>query len=187
MAAGVRAVRASGGKTISICSEYLFQGHNIHDYAGYQEVDLAIAGGVKLSLGLEPKIVLSDVHLGNAAWAKDKDFAAVGRVEADVALLPLLQRRFEVVRLNLVGPVIALETGAGGKANWDLGTGPTPGAPAAASAGAASVLASFGIGQIEIENGTVTYRDDASGNVTRVVIERFSAQARTPTSPRSST
>ncbi len=29
----------------------------------------------------------------------------------------------------------------------------------------------------------MTYRDDASGNVTRIVIDRFSAQARTPTSP----
>ena len=145
--------------------------------------DVAIGGGVKLSLGLEPKVVFDDVHFGNAPWAKDKDFASVKHVEAEVALLPLLQRRFEVVRLNLVDPVISLETGAGGKANWDFGTGLPAGPPGAASAGAASLLASFGIGQVEIENGTVTYRDDASGSVTRVVIERFAAQARTPTSP----
>jgi acetolactate synthase-1/2/3 large subunit len=50
LSASVRAVRASGGKTISICSEYLFQGHNIHDFAGYQEVDLAIAGDGETTL-----------------------------------------------------------------------------------------------------------------------------------------
>jgi acetolactate synthase I/II/III large subunit len=50
MAASVRAMHASGGKTISICSEYLFQGHNIHDFAGYQEVDLAIAGDGEATL-----------------------------------------------------------------------------------------------------------------------------------------
>ena len=145
--------------------------------------DVAISGGVKLSLGLEPKIVFDDVRFGNASWAKDKDLASVKHVEADVALLPLLQRRFEVVRLTLVEPNIALETGPGGKVNWDFGDRRSAPPPGAASAGAASVLASFGIGQIEIEKGTVTYRDEASGNVTRVVIDRFLAQARTPTSP----
>src|SRR5262245_7459787 len=145
--------------------------------------ELEIGGKVKLSLGLEPKIVFDDVRFGNAPWAKDKDFASVKHVEADVALLPLLKRRFEVVRLTLVEPNISLETGPDGKVNWDFaGTGAAP-APGAASAGAASVLASFGIGQVEIEKGAVTYRDDASGRVTRVVIDRFSAQARTPSSP----
>ncbi len=43
MTASVRGVRATGGKTISICSEYLSQGHNIHDFGNYSEVDLAIA------------------------------------------------------------------------------------------------------------------------------------------------
>jgi acetolactate synthase I/II/III large subunit len=50
LSASVRAMRGSGGKTISICSEYLFQGHNIHDFAGYQEVDLAIAGDGETTL-----------------------------------------------------------------------------------------------------------------------------------------
>jgi acetolactate synthase-1/2/3 large subunit len=50
MSASVRAMRAAGGKTISICSEYLFQGHNIHDFGGYQEVDLAIAGDGEATL-----------------------------------------------------------------------------------------------------------------------------------------
>ena len=50
MAGPVRAMRAAGGKTISICSEYLFQGNNIHDFGGYAEVDLAIAGDGEATL-----------------------------------------------------------------------------------------------------------------------------------------
>ena len=50
MSAPVRAVKATGGKTISICSEYLFQHANIHDYAGYNEVDLAIGGDGEATL-----------------------------------------------------------------------------------------------------------------------------------------
>ncbi len=50
MTASVRAVRASGGKTISICSEYLAQGHNIHDFGNYSEVDVAIAADGETTL-----------------------------------------------------------------------------------------------------------------------------------------
>ena len=145
--------------------------------------DLTIGGGVRLSLGLEPKLVLNDVHFGNPSWAKEKDLASVKQVEADVALLPLLQRRFEVIRLNLVDPVITLETGPGGKVNWEFGTGAPAGPPiAAAGAGAASTLANFGIANVVIENGRLTVRD-ASGAVTRVTIDRFAAQARNSASP----
>ena len=50
MTASVRAVSATGGKTISICSEYLSQGHNIHDFGTYSEVDVAIAGDGEATL-----------------------------------------------------------------------------------------------------------------------------------------
>jgi acetolactate synthase-1/2/3 large subunit len=50
MTGSVRAVQGSGGRTISICSEYLFQGTNIHDFGSYAEVDLAIAADAEASL-----------------------------------------------------------------------------------------------------------------------------------------
>jgi acetolactate synthase-1/2/3 large subunit len=50
MVGSVRATRASGGRTISICSEYLFQGTNIHDFGDYAEVDLPIAADAEATL-----------------------------------------------------------------------------------------------------------------------------------------
>ena len=50
MASSVRTARANGGRTISICSEYLNQGTNIHDYGPYSEVDLAIAADGEATL-----------------------------------------------------------------------------------------------------------------------------------------
>ena len=50
MAPSVRAMRANGGKTISICCEYLSQGHNIHDYADYSDVDIPIAADGEATL-----------------------------------------------------------------------------------------------------------------------------------------
>ena len=45
-----RDARASGGKTISISSELLFLGSNIHDFGNYAEVDLAIAADAEATL-----------------------------------------------------------------------------------------------------------------------------------------
>ncbi|MCC6653210.1 MAG: twin-arginine translocation signal domain-containing protein [Candidatus Eisenbacteria bacterium] len=50
MTASVRAVRAAGGTTISICSEYLSQGHNVHDFGNYSEVDVAMAADGEATL-----------------------------------------------------------------------------------------------------------------------------------------
>jgi thiamine pyrophosphate-dependent acetolactate synthase large subunit-like protein len=50
MSAAARNARANGGKTISVCSEYLFQGRNVHDFGRYSEVDLAIAADAEATL-----------------------------------------------------------------------------------------------------------------------------------------
>jgi acetolactate synthase-1/2/3 large subunit len=50
MSVPARAARANGRKTISITSEYLFQGSNIHDFGRYADVDLAIAADAEATL-----------------------------------------------------------------------------------------------------------------------------------------
>lgn len=144
--------------------------------------DLAIRGGVDLKLSLEPKLVVSDVTLGNAPWGKAPAMITAKRVEAQVALLPLLQRRFEIIRFSLIEPTIALETDAQGQHNWEFAR---PGATAAAdkAGGTSSGLAALGIGNLDVENGVLTYRDGASGKTTNVAIERLMLAARTPSSP----
>ncbi len=146
--------------------------------------DLAIAGRVDLELGLVPKVVANDIRFGNAPWAREPQMLTAKRVEVEVALLPLLQRRFELVRLNLVEPVIALETDAHGKGNWEFGAAGGAGSGVAAAAGSpAAALAAFGVGSVEVTNGLLTYRDGTSDAMTRIAIDRFAAQARTPASP----
>jgi uncharacterized protein involved in outer membrane biogenesis len=145
--------------------------------------DLTVRGGGSLSLSLNPKLVLSDVTLGNAPWAATPEMVTAERLELQVALLPLLSRRFELVELTLVRPVIALETDAKGQKNWEFaGTRPqAAGAPATpAGPGAAAVV---GAGNVVITDGALTYRDGKSGDVTRVTIERFFVRARSANVP----
>jgi uncharacterized protein involved in outer membrane biogenesis len=142
--------------------------------------DLTVRGGARVALSLQPRLVLDDVSLSNAPWASAKDMLTARSVELQVALLPLLSRRFELIELELVDPVIALETDAQGQKSWT--TAPAPGTPPGA-ASAPAVPAIFAAGNVAITNGSLTYRDGASGSVTRVAIDRLFVRARDPATP----
>ncbi len=90
------------------------------------------------------------------------------QLELQVALLPLLSRRFELVELALVEPTIALEIDAQGRRNWDTAPTPTAVAPGAA---APALPAGFATGNVGITNGLITFRDGASGGVTRITVD----------------
>ncbi len=56
--------------------------------------EVTVGGGIELKIGFAPKIVADDVRVGNAPWGKAPQLLSARQVEAQVALLPLLQRRF---------------------------------------------------------------------------------------------
>ena len=147
--------------------------------------ELAIAGPVDLKLSLEPRLVVGDVSFGNAPWGKAKEMLRARKIEARVALLPLIRRRFEVVELALDHPVIALETDAHGRGNWEFGTAATTTAAkaSAASSDAASAMAAIGVANLVIDNGAITWRDGVSGRTTEVGVDRLTMHARNFTAP----
>lgn len=139
--------------------------------------ELTIRGGAELKLSLEPKLVIDDVTLGNASWGASPQMLTAKRIEAQVALLPLLRRRVDVVRFALIEPTISLETDGKGNGNWQLGGGPSAGAASGRSAG------ELAFGDFAISNGTMTYRDGGTGKVTIIAIDTLSLHARDPQSP----
>ena len=142
--------------------------------------DLGVQGPVDFRISLEPKVVLPGVTFGNAPWSKGGPLLSAKRIEAQIALLPLLSRRFEVVQFTLVEPVIALETDANGRGNWEFGS---PAGASAATAAVGSVTPAIGIANLEIQDGALTYRDGATGKVTSAQIERMTLHARSLQSP----
>jgi len=144
--------------------------------------DLAVHGPVDFKVSLTPRVVLADVAFENAPWSKTRQMLTAKRVEAQIALLPLLSRRFEVIEFVLVEPVITLETDASGRGNWEFapaGAPSTAGSPSSATATATAI----GVGNFEIRQGTLSYRNGASGKVTSASIERMSMRARDMTAP----
>lgn len=147
--------------------------------------DLAVQGGAHLALSLTPRLVLDDVTLSNAPWGTAKDLLTARHLELEVALLPLLSRRIELVQLALVDPVISLETDAKGQQNWANAAvaGAAPGTAAPGTPAAPGAPAAFAVGNILITNGSVTYRDGASDGVTRIAIEKLLVRARDASAP----
>ena len=144
--------------------------------------DLVFGGPIDLRLSLEPKLIASDVTLSNAPGARSPLMAQVKRVEVQVALLPLLQRRFEVVEVALVEPTIMLETDAQGRANWEFGvpSAAPASAPTPPPVSAASVIA---VGNIVIRDGKLTYTDGATGKTTNVTIGHLAMRSRKGDAP----
>lgn len=141
--------------------------------------ELTIRGGASLAFSLEPKLVLRDVMLANAPWGTAPALVSAQRLELKIGLIPLLSRRFDVIELTLVDPVIALETNGTGHGNWEFGiASSTTAASPATSAAPATAFGNF-----SITGGTLTYRDAQSGHLTRVAIDKFALRARDTQSP----
>jgi uncharacterized protein involved in outer membrane biogenesis len=138
--------------------------------------ELTIRGGAELKLALEPKLVIDDVSLGNAAWGASPQMLTAKRIEAQVALLPLLKRRVDVVRFTLVEPTISLETDGKGNGNWQIGAGQGGGGGTRSPGGLA-------FGDLVISNGTMTYRDGGTGKITNIAIETLTLHSRDAQSP----
>ena len=142
--------------------------------------DAAIRGGIDLKVSLTPRLVAHDLALANAPWGQAPAMISAKQLEIEVALLPLLQKRIEVIRAGLVEPAIALETDAHGHANWDFDRAAAGAAP---TGGAGSSLAAFGISNFAVTNGMLTYRDGKSGAVTKVAVDSLTLSARDSQSP----
>jgi uncharacterized protein involved in outer membrane biogenesis len=146
--------------------------------------ELAIRS-VSVDLFPIPTIVLADVAIANAPWGGATPLATAKRVEAQLALMPLLQRRIEVTELAIAAPSIALETSSDGRNNWDFDAGKSAPAAAAASgvpAAATPLFAAFGIGKVSLSDGTLTQRE--GGRITTTIaLDAIEAQARDDSAP----
>src|SRR5260370_120872 len=115
--------------------------------------DIAIGGHLDLKLSLTPTLAVNDVRVANTPGFSRPDMATIARLEAQIALLPLLSRRLQIERFMLTGADIALETDAQGRGNWRLGA-----TEAAAPSAAPDRLLTLAVGAGTIPESRLTYR-----------------------------
>jgi len=122
-------------------------------------------GDISLTIFPWLGVTVKDVSLSNAAGFAQENMVSAGEVEAKAAFLPLLKGQFEIGKLVLDNAVINLERKANGKTNWDdlaaAGGKPTAGKQApTGKAGATAKPLALAVGGVDIQDGTINWRDD---------------------------
>lgn len=131
-----------------------------------------ISGDLKLAPSLIPTIAIEGVTFGNADWSKEKNMLSVSKFEAQIALIPLLKKNIQIVRLALIKPNIYLETNEKGEGNWVLASKDdkkeTP-----AETPDSTELPALAINEIYIKKANVTYKDGQTGKTTELFIDEI--------------
>ncbi|HET6309030.1 MAG TPA: AsmA family protein, partial [Rhodopila sp.] len=150
--------------------------------------DLALNGKIALEFALRPTIRVDDVAFANPPGFSRPDMARLQSLELELGLLPLLSRRIEIDRLVLVHPDILLERTADGQSNWQLtpehkpeAAPSTPAEPTTPQAPTEPTTVS--VDTIRIQDGTLAYRDDATGKLTTLQVPSLQATSASPDSP----
>lgn len=166
--------------------------------------DLVISGPVSLALLPSPGVTISGVTLSDGP-GQTGTLLSVDRVSAQVSLGELLSRRVHVRRVVLSAPVLALRVDARGRRNWDFAaleapasgpvryaqlrgpvmrdTAPASGSAAFDVAPIREALAQALPGEVRIERGTLSYRDQRSGealDVTSIDLEAAATRLDAP-------
>lgn len=134
----------------------------------------ASLGAVSLRPGLTPRLVVDGATLANLPGGSQPEMARIRRMEASLALLPLLRGEVAFRRIVIEGADILLERTAQGVPNWVLrpaATGSMPGsaapAPEAPRAGAGRRVA---IGEVVLADSRLVLPDPRLG---AVAVERM--------------
>ena len=140
--------------------------------------DFDISGEFNFGISLIPTVFVEGVTFANADWGSQKNMLSVGRLEVEVALIPLLSNTIHVTRLELVAPEVYLETDKHGKGNWVLDIQKRMEQEAAKKKPAQpTTLPSITVNEVRIKDAKITYKDGETGKITRVVVEEISMEA----------
>jgi len=145
--------------------------------------DFEILGALRLGFGLTPVFVVEDVRLHNAVFGTRAEMIKARKLEAHMALLPLLLGRIEISRLVLVGPDILLETDEQGRSNWDFSREDEPAYVSRPETAELAALELPNLGAVRIDNGLLTYRNGITGKTTKIAISRFDGKSASLDSP----
>jgi uncharacterized protein involved in outer membrane biogenesis len=112
---------------------------------------VTLAGPITLSRSLSPALVVEGVTLANMPGGSRPQMATIGRLEVQVALVPLiLGGRLQVEKLALSKADILLETDAKGQGNWVFSPAPSPSVAQSGSAAPSAPKSGGGAGNLPI-------------------------------------
>jgi AsmA family protein len=116
---------------------------------------VVIEGDLDVKLSWSPLVRMDHVRIANASWSPEPSMLTAQRLVFRFHLRELLRGRLVLPTVELVEPVLRLETSEQGQPNWTFG----PERPAKDSP---TPLALPSIGEVHLREGRVTYMDYSS-------------------------
>lgn len=126
--------------------------------------DLVLAGDVKIGISLVPHLEIEQVSFRNADWGSEPQMLKLEKLEADIALFPLLSSQIRIKQIRLVGADVLLETDKNGQGNWVMG---------APSSGGSSSTPLPQISQAVIENAKIRWKNGVTGKTRTVEVDKL--------------
>src|SRR3954469_5003805 len=126
--------------------------------------DLVLAGDVKVAVSLIPHLEIDQVTFRNADWGSEPQMLKLHRLEADIAIIPLLSSQIRIRQIRLVGADVLLETDKNGQGNWVMG---------APSSGGSSSTPLPQISQAVIENAKIRWKNGVTGKTRTVEVDKL--------------
>lgn len=137
---------------------------------------LKIEGPLHIGFSLVPTVVAEKISLSNAEWGTKPNMLSAGRLELQVALIPILSGNVDVRRVEITDADIFLETDRRGRGNWIFAEGEAkPAAPAEAAGGG---MALAGVPELNISNFRFAYRDGTTGQVSEAAFDEVTLVAK---------
>jgi len=138
----------------------------------------AVLGEVSLRPGLVPRLAVDGAMLANIEGGSRPEMARVRRIEASLALLPLLRGEVAFGRIALDGADILLERLADGRTNWTIERPRDQGPPSTAPAPPPAQVPEAGrrqvsVGEILLTDSRIALPDPRLGTI---LVERLSAE-----------
>lgn len=147
---------------------------------------LTIGGPIRLKLSLTPTLAASDLSLANPAGFADPSLLTLDKVEAQIALLPLLHHQVNILDLKLTGPKLYLERDTAGQADWNFATARPAKAPGTAAARPPAKTSSrykIALEAVELDNGQIIVRPQGTGQPSIVQLTRLTGKAASLSAP----
>ncbi|MEN6542295.1 AsmA family protein [Parvibaculum sp.] len=124
--------------------------------------ELKIGGDISFTVLPAPHLTINDVSLSNLQGGANPDFLRFGRIDAEVALAPLLSGEVTVSSVTVSHPQVHLEVMGDGRSNWRGLV-----ADSLREEGLFG-LASISLEKVTLDDGAFTYFDHRSGRSWRV-------------------
>jgi len=138
--------------------------------------NVVLEGNIETHLwSREPRIILSQVKIGNAEWGSSPTMFEAQRIEFSLEPLELLRGRLVMPELLIDQPLVLLEKNEKGDANWHFMQNPQASAlkqPLPKSRSHIPIIS-----HLKITDGQLTYRDPVENILTQVGISTVSGES----------